>query len=801
MGVIKMDKSKAIMRNQPEVSVSYQLIAQAAELLLKCADYLDDSDAALKKGMDHVKTYYAIDTDVIVLYLEPELMANYLDVFGEGRDSTTTRSLAFLLGEFLIESAEPLIPGQQQQCRFLIIPPHDEEILRMLSAIHRDLNKVHTRLGTPTFEKLTEVFNRFDQKQDTKRLIDDLRKCVPDLVELFNPYRGPKAALTRYAQLSDNTFRRIDTYSENKFTFPLLDPINNGMDRKQANKLMNEWVARLRKRKIPNKPEYALQNDAEVLSTLEYVNSSLRDAGKKVVLVTGSNYLFEAGDSYCPWNEKLTFSDMYLRHPQAFLAHPKFFSMPPDSNSASSSREQKIPFKLIDWLNLFFPSALRRAIQPQGVVQRDLLRKIRDHKGPSFGNILESLFRRDKDTQPKGQLLEEWKTQVASAAEARYANGLDRAEERGATELAETLKGLRDKGAWSVKSLRALVFKESLGSISKLYSTSVWIGLWIKWPREQSKGIPALRFDDRYIPAGKYCHDVIKLQMESIKKEVTTSKLEKLRKLNDKVIKLDPTLYHAHLVHALAFATKGHWYATLTLTNIAIAISDALDQDKRGYIQGREAAYLACIAARRSVINREGLSKAVKYLDEARDRENEGWPEDIRFEAERLAIITRHYYFDYFCEPRKQFDIQSIEDTLDSLQRVIETSKKEKNRWVKRWVLRQTLTNYFTLLLMVRADQGSDGIANVESVKKNIKGFQKVLMARQPFSLKPDDDPHAHLVCNICTAIWDSDSQRREKAKKAALDTINKSWKAYMPYDEERLNLLKRSIPANSPQK
>ena len=93
----------------------------------------------------------------------------------------------------------------------------------------------------------------------------------------------------------------------------------------------------------------------------------------------------------------------------------------------------------------------------------------------------------------------------------------------------------------------------------------------------------------------------------------------------------DPTLYHIHVIYALAFAVKGHWYASLTLAKIAMTICDSIDPAARGFLLGREAAYLACIAVRRSATNRSHLNEAAQYLDQAIRRENEGVMEDIRF--------------------------------------------------------------------------------------------------------------------------------------------------------------------------
>lgn len=785
------------MRKRSRYNSVRPIIAEASDLLLKCAGYLDDRYASETEDEYHFDTYYAIDNDVIALYLAPdELNTDYLAVFGEGPDSITTRLLAFLLGDFLFQSTEPLLHGhEKQKCRFLIIPPHDEELIRMLTAIHRNLSSVTDHVKPDTFQKLSDIFVDFEETHDDKTLLNKLRQHVPELVELFNPYKGPKSALSRFALLPDTVFQRIDTYDEDGFTFPLLDSVGDREDRILDDKLIARWRGYLMKSVPRKKPDYAIRGDAKVLATIEHVNSNLFNSRKQVVLITGSNHLFEAANNYRPWgDEKPSFAEKYLRHPQAFLSHPKFFFLSDiDAETSNSADDMKMPFQLIDWLTLFFPSVLRSAIQLQATVFRKFLRTLKDTEDRGFTNkVFNAMSNTGKDENPKS-LINGWKEQVASVADMRYSGGLNFAEERGAVALAQKLIELRNNSAWSIEKLRGIIIKESIISISSLYAkTALLIGLWSQTARKAPKGIPALRFDGEYQVIEKYCSELVKILLDNIGKPISKKQLEELHLLNEEVEQIDPSLYHSHIVHSLAFMAKGHWNASLTLAKTALSISDSIESSVRGFLRGREAAYLACIAARRSVSNRSGLEIAYKYLDESLKRENEGCPEDIRFTAERLMLDARSYYFELFCES-KILDIVTLTDTINKLYSLFNTVKNEKDERVRLWVQRQVLTHFFTLLLIVRDVQRIDNVIINFDINSCLLYYQDLLEKSDIHYHKPEDDPYAYLIYSISTAIWVPDPDKRTRKRDEAIKTLKKL-KPFSPYDKKRLELLYRCI-------
>ena len=632
---------RSIARRQHEHKCdATSMIKNAAALLLKCAGFLDDLAAASRRDDSSYRTYYAVDVDTILLYLRPDLKSDYMDVFGEGADADTALALTFLLGGFLFKGTAPLSPGhEKQRNRFLIIPPHDQELLMTLEAMHRDVLASAGNVGSREFTGLTEAFVRYEADRNEQALLTALRQRFSDLAELFDPYRGPKAGLARFASLNMTTFRRVDAYYEDGFAFDCLNPVAKAEDRRPWVQLTREWERRLTRHADERKPPYAIRNDAQVLAAIEHTNRDLQRRRMKLVLVTGSDYVLQAAREYTSRSEYgQTFAEMYLRHPQAFLAHEDFFPGPRT-------------FGLINWLSLLLPFALLPTGTSQMEVDRDALHRIMRGDYRSIARVIDSFARVGRDFR---QILEEWQSQLTERANARFTKGLGFAADRGATRLAEELKRLR-KSDWSVDKLRELLLRQALASTSTLYSLTVWIGLWSESPRVKAEGIPELRFDGRFQTLTQYCEKVISLQRVS--DEVSLKDLgDLLRQYHSEVEEVDPSLYIVHVIHALAFVVKGQCHATLSLATLAMKICDNMPPDilpdERGLFKGREAAYLACIAARRFASNRYWLQRAEEYLDQACKRETAGAPEDIRFTAERLTLRARSYYFDVFCENR-----------------------------------------------------------------------------------------------------------------------------------------------------
>ena len=164
---------------------------------------------------------------------------------------------------------------------------------------------------------------------------------------------------------------------------------------------------------------------------------------------------------------------------------------------------------------------------------------------------------------------------------------------------------------------------------------------------------------------------------------------------------VDDSDYLAHVIHGLAYAAKGHWYATLALCRTAVAVRDCIPKEARGHRLGREACYLAAVAMQRQAIGVKDLREAKDWLDRARNRD-EDRPRDSRFDSEELALDAMEHYFGYFRD-KKVLNVEAVWSTCLALVRLIDWVEAEQDEEsVKNWVLRQCLTNFFSLRVLLR---------------------------------------------------------------------------------------------------
>jgi hypothetical protein len=299
-----------------------------------------------------------------------------------------------------------------------------------------------------------------------------------------------------------------------------------------------------------------------------------------------------------------------------------------------------------------------------------------------------------------------------------------------------------------------------------------------------------------------YCDAAVAFQRRNILGETRPEDKTDLEARSAALEPRDSHYYFAHVIHALAFMAKGYWRPAITLARLAMQICDGIREEDRGAQRGREAAYLASIATRHSAMGVADLEKARGYVAEAVERDDREGYRDLRFVGESLALDERELLFERFVtgdrlDPARLkvvvgkladlvIDLQS-EDAVNAAASGEQPLKLEEAR---NWILRESLTNLLTLLLISKSDDPGT-IAGLD-VATLLSVFDSVLAEGESrFSVSPTFDRVAYLVRDVAGTVFDADSSKRGSAAKRALDIMGSWGPAMRPYDEGRLALFR----------
>lgn len=727
-------------------------------------------DAARKEGWE---IHYAVDADVVRMYLNPDKMPSYGRVFGETAEISTY--LANLLSDHLfqlhvVESAEPASSSS-----YLIIPPHDEELRAIMQAIARDAEQTLSQ-GRNVYHKLTLIFSSFSKTSDAI-LAAEFQNSTAEFIRLSKQLKDLLSAQDRFSRIGVGVLENIwnergrdSKYLIDQTEIELWSALHG--DR-------SLWYERLRKHRQPRREKDferwdTVDNDAQVLALIDHLNHRLADKKTAIILLTGSPSLFLAGREYVP-DRKLnarggSFADLYLRHPQFVMADPRFFD--PIRNAAS----------LEQWLEILSPDA---TVQRKGSVQWI-------------------------EKKEMSKIQAQWSDLVTLLATTKYGtmSVVETAGRSAVDAPIESLAHLVESRALTPERFSALFERPVTVSLSNLYLSSTWIGLLDSAANTDrpSRMMPALRFDEEFAIFNKYYNKLLDLLEEKGELESRKDRIVSLKSLNDEINseKVDATLYHSHIIHAAGFAAKCFWEPAMTLCTIAIRIADELRRDcPDDFRRGREAAYLAAVIRRRSAAKIGDLRSAEQFLREARKRENPPTlgcspKEDMRFRSEQVAIEVRKLYFSYFLGET----ISSGEDILTEIRNKVHeleeivhatrgyglgTSHDAQDKAISAWVLRQSYTNLFDLLLIL-LNEGDLQIKDERNVRL-CREFQSTIQAEDRHR-----DPHAWLVCEISKIMVSPESGGRRTTQCSEIASYIEAIVPFNRYDVGRKKMFSELI-------
>lgn len=718
---------------------------------------------------DGGRLFYAVDVDVVTMQIAPAENAEYANVFDQ-EDLETAQLLARLIGDFIFSRLDSI-----DRVPLFLLPPHDEELFRMGNAISNRLLDHIAKGAGELLASQDSLFEEFDRDQNYDKLLRMLCERAPHLVRLFDTQRGPGSELIRLVDLFERqTLQNIERYFDptSKWAFPVPNIEEHEEDARSFGDLKASWLHWLNESKPAKKPRYAIEGDAEALARLEWINQRLKAEKRRLVLITGSNYIFAAAARH---DRNKDFSLWYLRHPRAFLADDRFFL-----KSSLPSNSRKADFKLLDWLNLFFPNIIRSEYLSQTgehLINQNALVALLNPQNHDFLSTLVT-FRRAEAARPLEEYVNEWGEQVDATAVARnIAPELFKTYPAGAKQALEFTLKHRSSAAIDETAFVKALYKVSLLSLNRLYSSAAWIGLWAQ-EGEQSeyiKGIPYLNFD-MDPEAQAYCDGVF----ERLRKSRPDINLVEMYKT---LSAIDDVNYLAHTVHALAYATKGHWHAAKTLCRVAMAVSDDLPLEKRGSRKGREAAYLAAVSTRRIMVDVNDLDYASDLLEEAIRRDDDG-RQDLRFQSEKWAIVTAKHHLIYF-QRAEIPNVPTLDETITGLRSVIDSRLSDKNEDCRNWVQRQALTNLFNVLFIATRENTAPP-ESIDLLREYLGMFDEVTASTA-------EDRLARVTFEMAYALWGSDLHRRKTyARNVTVHTLPIT----LSFDKMRQETMRRAARA-----
>jgi hypothetical protein len=767
-----------------------------------CSQWRDDNSFVLNGGT----IYLAVDVDVIDMFLNPSQNDSYGEILG--RDSKTGQLVARLMGDSIfLSNFLSTKQGLNTPNVLLLIPPHDQELLYHLWGIARRVQAGAVAVSEPTFRELDSIVEQYnrdragataDLPDAVNNFLKNLVDHVPQLVALFDEAEGDAAALKQFSRVDSARLLNIFNLRRNDGKYFILRPEEEIRD--EISDLINEWEARLTPHSSEKQMREALATDAQVLATIQYINNTLCSPVERLMLITGSRYLFKAmetSDAHDLSKDEIAFRkdflSQYLRHPQWIMSNRNFFQTTQGeetTNAGTGAKDSSLGQR---------PLGLERILELMAPL---------DGGGP----LPE---KQDVRVRIEGfaQVQESWNAEIKALVAARFGPALDKAKTVGAIKLAKLIIELQRTGTWSVRIFKKKLLDNASQLMNTLFLDSSSLGL-LDILAEPSRMMPALRFDRQYEEFNLLYKDLLPKMIGRGSPGLLRNSSE-IRDLIAAVNKDcnggDRDSYHVHIIHAAAFAARGHWRQVLTHCDIAIQIANglldearakSLDVAKAEYRKGREAAYLAAIARRRSARGSGDLDTAKLYLDLAEERVNEGDPPDLRFESERAAISIRRMYFKYLSEQKHLVDkeredvYKEVRVTIDALKSIINrsnsafdsTQSTSVERDVANWILRQCLTNLADLAL-IRSD--------LDNVSIQEYGLDQ-LFSEFRNSIKEEDqfcDHHAWLVSKVVDVLFNLNEQITD-----VLEEISKSKKDNkpMPYETKRLELYERLIKENA---
>ena len=349
--------------NTPEILRDYILDAARQRRLMK--PWFNDQRFIEAGG----KVAYAVDTNVIMLFTDPAEKSipqqhrsfGYATIF---RDDDEKLSIAFgrSLAEHIFTKLAP------DGGPLMVMPSLEAEIGRVFAAVARDArdNENAARKEVAKLRAAIEELKPFADRPD--KFVEQLKARAPKLTEILHGAFGSNAVLNRFGRFfSKQRIAGLDFLAEHdewydaelRALFPAIANISD------LDQLTDDWLKTLKETKDPKTSENKVEDDAQALAHLQWMNEKIDSKKFRIVFITGDEAISEAAARKHSETGPGNFRDLYIRNPRAFMADNRALFPWDDSESQTH--------KLTEFLDLFlarFPHDNRRgAAHHDGVLK------------------------------------------------------------------------------------------------------------------------------------------------------------------------------------------------------------------------------------------------------------------------------------------------------------------------------------------------------------------------------------------------------------------------------------------------
>ena len=648
------------------------------------------------------KVAYAVDTDVITLFTnpaeksipQPQRPYGYATIF---HNDDTELSIAFgqSLAKYIFTELGPGgDPGP-----LMVMPSLEAELGRVFAAVARDASRSENA-ARDQLKKLREAaddLKPFEGQPD--KLAEELKKRAPDMEAILRGTRGPHAQLRRFSRLfSKERIAGLDFLAERNEWYDaefraLFPAIANIPDLDRLNRLTGDWLEALKKTKALTKPKEKVEDDAQALARLQWMNEKIDSKRFRIVFITGDEAISKAAAERPGGTESENFQDSYIRNPRAFMADSR--ALFPWANSKRRAHD------LAAFLDLFLADYCPRPPRDKrlGAAHHDGVLEEREDR------LIDTWCRTALKRSPNmvTDFREKWKDFTLDVKTRAIPHNLT------ARALGIDADGVGDIGkimdqvdrtlqqriddAWSACfDAATLSGFDILSSAKKGNSTSEL--------QYQPRNAPPLYFD-RF----KKTREFVQSLLSTAGKVNPQGYQEKLDMLREEDAGIG---YLFNLAFAMLFASMGRWPLTAILADRALQKAGE-SGDKR--FSGREANYLKAITLRHTARKADDLDKidglignalACLEKDKKHHQKLEVWP--IRFEIERTSTDLASSLFAIFDKSGSQNNLQSLEEIQTAFQNHIkqlpDMKPKSDSSWIYLNIERNLLTNIFMTALL-----------------------------------------------------------------------------------------------------